>query len=519
MGCAGCFHDGKIGKMVREREREREREHSSKQRTTIPIPCLSLPTMSKTKQLVFENIEITAAAAEGKALARVENRVIFISNAVPGDIADIRITRKQKKFYEGTAIHFHKLSDKRTQPLCPHFGTCGGCKWQHLDYAWQLHYKQQQVVDALTRIGKVEFPELMPILGSKEIYNYRNRLDFTFSNKKWLTTDEINSGAEFDRKALGFHIPGTFDKVLDLQECHLQGEISEQIRTFVREFTNKEGYDYFDIKAQHGLMRSLIVRTASTGEIMVIVQFFRNDDVEIHELLQAMKVKFPQISSLIYIINPKGNDTFNDLPVHLFAGNDHIIESMPDRADNPNGEGLKFKVGPKSFYQTNSAQAYELYKVTRDFAGLTGTENVYDLYTGTGTIALFVARQAKKVTGVELVPAAIADAKINAKLNGITNAQFFAADMKDMFTPAFIEEHGKPDVIITDPPRAGMHEDVVKCIAESGAAKVVYVSCNPASQARDLTLLDANYKITKVQPVDMFPQTHHVENVVLLEKR
>lgn len=466
--------------------------------------------MLKNKQQVFTEVEITAAAAEGKALARVDNRVIFVANAVPGDIADIRITRKQKKFYEGTAVHFHKLSDKRSEPVCRHFGLCGGCKWQHLAYEWQLHYKQQQVADALSRIGKVEFPEISPIIGSKEIYNYRNRLDFSFSNKKWLTLAEINSGESFDRNALGFHIPGTFDKVLDLEECHLQGNISERIRRFVREYTGKRKYEYFDIREQHGFMRSLIVRTASTGEIMVIVQFFRNDDEDIPVFLGALQQEFPEISSLVYVINPKGNDTFGDLPVHVFAGRDHIIEKMED---------LSFKVGPKSFYQTNSAQAYELYKVARDFAGLTGNENVYDLYTGTGTIALFVARKAQKVTGVELVPAAIADAKVNAGINNITNAQFFAADMKDMFTPEFIGIHGQPDVIITDPPRAGMHEDVVKCIAESRAKRIVYVSCNPASQARDLALLDSAYRIVKVQPVDMFPQTHHVENVVLLEKR
>lgn len=466
--------------------------------------------MRRNQPQVFEKVEITAAAAEGKALARVDNRVIFVSNAVPGDVADIRITRKKKKFYEGTATFFHQLSDKRTEPRCVHFGVCGGCKWQHLDYQWQLHYKQQQVIDAFTRIGKVEFPPLIPILGSKEIYNYRNRLDFSFSNKKWLTNEEISSGEAFDRSALGFHIPGTFDKVLDLKECHLQSAVSEKIRAFVRDFAGKKKYTFFDIREQHGLMRTLIIRTAASGEIMVIVQFFENDPEAREELMSAIEKEFPEITSLMWVVNPKGNDTFNDLDIHCWSGRDHIIETM---------EGLSFKVGPKSFYQTNSAQAYELYKIARDFAGLSGTENVYDLYTGTGTIALFVAKQAQKVTGVELIPAAIEDAKINAGMNNISNVQFFAADMKDMFTPAFMEIHGKPDVIITDPPRAGMHEDVVKCMSESGAAKIVYVSCNPASQARDLALLDANYRIAKVQPVDMFPQTHHVENVVLLEKR
>ncbi|HLG03685.1 MAG TPA: 23S rRNA (uracil(1939)-C(5))-methyltransferase RlmD [Bacteroidia bacterium] len=467
--------------------------------------------MSKNQHQLFEKVEITAAAAEGKALARVDNRVIFVSNAVPGDIADIRITRKQKNFFEGIAEKFHHYSDKRTEPVCIHFGTCGGCKWQHLDYQWQLHYKRQQVIDALTRIGKVQFPEVPPVIGSKEIYNYRNRLDFSFSNKRWLTQEEISSGIQdIERNALGFHIPGTFDKVLDLRECHLQGKVSEAIRSFVREFAASHNLSFYDIRNQTGLLRSLIIRTTSTGETMVIILFRDDDEIAREKLLDALANKFPSITSLLYVINQKGNDTFNDLPVHVFYGRDHIIESM---------ENLRFKIGPKSFYQTNSAQAYELYKVTRDFAGLTGNEIVYDLYTGTGTIALFVAKQAKKIIGIELVEAAIADAKLNADMNNITNAGFFASDMKDLFDEKFMQQHGKPDVIITDPPRTGMHEKVVNAIATSGAKKVVYVSCNPASQARDLAMLDADYAITKVQPVDMFPQTHHVENVVLLEKK
>ena len=467
--------------------------------------------MKKKNHPVFENVEILAAAAEGKSVARVDSRVIFIANAVPGDVADIQITRKERKFFEGKAINFHKYSDKRVEPTCIHFGVCGGCKWQHMDYHWQLHYKQQQVFDALTRIGKVEIPELIPILGSKETFNYRNRLDFSFSNKKWLTNEEIEGGVEFaDRNALGFHIPGTFDKVLDISECHLQGKLSEDIRKFVREFARANNYIFFDIKVQAGFLRILTIRTSSTGETMVIFQFYKDQPDAREELLNALAKKFPEITSLIYFINPKGNDTFHDLEVHLHAGRDHIFEAMED---------LQFKIGPKSFYQTNSAQAYELYKITRDFAGLTGTENVYDLYTGTGTIALFVAKLAKKVIGIEMIAAAIEDAKQNAKLNNISNTEFFAADMNDMFNDAFIAQHGKPDVIITDPPRAGMHEDVVRCIARSGAKKIVYVSCNPASQARDLAILDEMYRIVKVQPVDMFPQTHHVENVVLLEKR
>ena len=459
---------------------------------------------------VFEKVEITAAAAEGKALARVNNMVVFIPNAVPGDVADIKITKKNRRFLEGVAVNFHSYSSQRAKPVCVHFGTCGGCKWQFMDYKWQLHYKQQQVTDALVRIGKLELPEVSPILGSKEIYNYRNRLDFGFSNKKWLTLGQIQSEEVIeDRSGLGFHIAGAFDKVLDLQECHLQGGISEEVRKFVREYTRERGYPYFDIKDQHGIMRCLIVRTSSIGESMVIVQFFQNDRDAVEDVMSAIATKFPQLTSLLYIINPKGNDTFFDLEIKTFAGRDHIFEEM---------EGLRFRIGPKSFYQTNSIQAYELYKVARDYAGLTGNELVYDLYTGTGTIAQFVSKKAKKVIGIELVPTAIEDAKQNASLNSITNCEFFASDMKDIFKPAFISEHGQPDVIITDPPRAGMHEDVTKCIRDSGAAKIVYVSCNPASQARDLAILAEKYRVTKVQPVDMFPQTHHVENVVLMEK-
>ncbi|GAB4142219.1 MAG: 23S rRNA (uracil(1939)-C(5))-methyltransferase RlmD [Bacteroidia bacterium] len=465
--------------------------------------------MKMKHQPVFEKVEITAAAAEGKALARIDNMVVFVPNAVPGDIADIKITRKHRRFLEGTAVHFHKLSDKRTTPRCEHFGICGGCKWQNLTYEWQLKFKQQQVEDALTRIGHLEVPEISPILASAKTYNYRNRLDFGFSNRKWLTPEQIKSGEAIDnRNALGFHIPGLFDKILDLNACHLQGEFSENIRRFVRNYTSQKGYSYFDIKAQHGLMRSLIIRTASTGESMVIVMFFENNPDAIDDIMNAIKQEFPSITSLLYVINPKGNDTFYDLPVHTYSGRDFIYESM---------ENLKFRVGPKSFYQTNSEQAYELYKITRDFAGLKGHEVVYDLYTGTGTIAQFVASKAGKVIGVELVPSAIEDAKQNAALNNIRNCTFFASDMKDIFHQEFMNEHGRPDVIITDPPRAGMHEDVARSIRDSGAPRVVYVSCNPASQARDLIILREKYKIVKVQPVDMFPQTHHVENVVLLE--
>ncbi len=458
---------------------------------------------------VYENIEITAAAAEGKSLARIDNMVVFIANAVPGDVADIKIVKKHRRFLEGTAVKFHSYSSQRTTPVCVHFGTCGGCKWQFLDYKWQLTYKQQQVVDALVRIGKLEIPEVSQILGSKEVYNYRNRLDFGFSDKKWLTVEEIESGIQIeDRSGLGFHIAGAFDKVLDLQECHLQGGLSESVRKFVRAYTYEKGYPYFNIRDQHGLMRSLIIRTATTGESMVLLQFFKNDKAAINDVMSAIQQKFPEITSLLYVINPKGNDTIFDLDIKTFAGRDHIFEAM---------ENLKFRIGPKSFYQTNSTQAYELYKVTRDYAGLTGDEIVYDLYTGTGTIAQFVSAKAKKVIGIELVPMAIEDAKRNAEMNSISNCEFFASDMKDIFKPEFIAQHGQPDVIITDPPRAGMHEDVSICMRDSGAKRIVYVSCNPASQARDLTIICEKYRIVNVQPVDMFPQTHHVENVVLLE--
>jgi 23S rRNA (uracil1939-C5)-methyltransferase len=469
---------------------------------------LSLRPMKIRNLPVYEKVEITAAAAEGKSLARIDNMVVFVANAVPGDVADIRIVKKHRRFLEGTAVKFHSYSPQRTQPVCVHFGTCGGCKWQFLDYQWQLHYKQQQVTDALVRIGKLELPEVAPILGSKEIYYYRNRLDFGFSNKKWLTIEQIQSGEPVeDRSGLGFHISGAFDKVLDLQECHLQGKVSEDIRMFVREYTRAKGYPYFDIRDQHGLMRALIVRTASTGETMVIVQFFQNDKAAVQDVMSAIQARFPEITSLLYVINAKGNDTIFDLDIQTFSGRDHIFEAM---------ENLKFRIGPKSFYQTNSLQAYELYKVTRAYAALTGNEIVYDLYTGTGTIAQFVAAQAKKVIGIELVPMAIEDAKRNAEMNSISNCEFFASDMKDIFKPDFIAQHGKPDVIITDPPRAGMHEDVSVCIRDSGASRIVYVSCNPASQARDLAVICERYDVVNVQPVDMFPQTHHVENVVLL---
>lgn len=461
---------------------------------------------------MLNEVTITDVAAEGKAIAKVNDMVVFVPFVAPGDVVDIQITRKKNKYAEGRAVFFHSYSEKRSEPFCRHFGVCGGCKWQHLPYEEQIRYKQKQVYDNLTRLGKIEAEEWLPILGSEKTQFYRNKLEFTFSNKKWLTQEEVESGVSFDcMDALGFHIPGMFDKVLDINRCWLQEDVSNRIRLCIREYClANEGYEFFDLRNQTGLMRNIIIRTASTGEIMLIVVFFREDKERREALLAHIAGQFPEITSLLYIINEKCNDTITDQEVLVYRGKDHIIEEM---------EGLKFKVGPKSFYQTNSEQAYNLYKVARSFAGLTGQELVYDLYTGTGTIANFVSRSARKVVGIEYVPEAIEDAKVNAALNGIENTLFFAGDMKDILTEEFIAEHGRPDVIITDPPRAGMHDDVIKTILFAEPQKIVYVSCNPATQARDLSLLNVKYDVKKVQPVDMFPHTHHVENVVLLEKR
>ena len=466
----------------------------------------------KKKELpLIENVEIVDIAAEGKAIAKIEDMVVFIPYVVPGDIIDLQITRKKNKYAEGKPVRFVSYSPDRTEAFCEHFGICGGCKWQILPYTEQLKYKQKQVTDNLVRIGKIELPEIQPILGSAKTEFYRNKLEFTFSNKKWLTLEQINSGESFDNmNALGFHIPGMFDKVLDINKCWLQDDISNQIRNFVREYCTDKDYTFFDLRNKGGLMRNIIVRTSTTGELMLIVVFYEASRTRREDLLNAIADRFPEITSLLYIVNEKANDTITDQIVLRWKGNDFIYEEM---------EGLKFKIGPKSFYQTNSEQAYELYKITRDFAGLTGNELVYDLYTGTGTIANFVARQAKKVIGIEYVEDAIEDAVYNSKNNKIKNTLFFAGDMKDILTQDFIDKYGRPDVIITDPPRAGMHEDVVNTILFAEPGKIVYVSCNPATQARDLALLDAKYKVTKVQPVDMFPHTHHVENVVLLVKK
>ncbi|GHT56110.1 23S rRNA (uracil-5-)-methyltransferase RumA [Bacteroidia bacterium] len=464
----------------------------------------------KKKQLpVLEKIRITGIAAEGKAIARHNDLVIFIPFVVPGDVVDIQLTRKKNSYAEGKAVHFHEYSPQRTEAFCEHYGICGGCKWQILPYSEQIRYKQQQVVDNLTRIGKIELPEITPILGSEKTRFYRNKLEFTFSNKCWMTEAEIQSGAAIEnRNALGFHIPGMFDKVLDIRKCWLQVDISNQIRNEIKAFALQNDYTFFDLRNQSGLMRNIIIRTSSTGEVMLIVVFFEDDQDKREALLNHIAGKFPAITSLIYILNEKANDTITDREIHVFKGNDCIYEEM---------EGLKFKIGPKSFYQTNSEQAYNLYRIARDFAGLTGNELVYDLYTGTGTIANFIARQARRVIGIEYVPEAIEDARINSGINGIDNTLFFAGDMKDLLNEEFLRTYGRPDVIITDPPRAGMHDDVIETILLAEPRKIVYISCNPATQARDLSLLGQKYKVSKVQPVDMFPHTHHVENVVLLE--
>ena len=469
----------------------------------------------KKKELpLLEKVTITDVAAEGKAVAKVNELVIFVPYVVPGDVVDLQVKRKKNHYAEAVAVKFHEKSPLRTEPFCSHFGVCGGCKWQCLSYEEQLKYKQKQVFDNLTRIGKVELPEFRPILGSEKTRFYRNKLEFTFSNKRWLTEEEVKQDVKYDQmNAVGFHIPGAFDKVLAIDKCWLQDDISNQIRNAVRDYAYAHNFPFFDLRTQEGLLRNIMIRTSSTGELMVVLQCKVTDDEgrrKMEEILQFMADSFPQITSLMYVINNKCNDTIGDLDVEVFKGNDHIFEEM---------EGLRFKVGPKSFYQTNSEQAYNLYKVAREFAGLTGNELVYDLYTGTGTIANFVARQARKVVGIEYVPEAIEDAKVNSALNGIDNTLFYAADMKDILSSDFIAEHGRPDVIITDPPRAGMHNDVIDVILAAEPKRIVYVSCNPATQARDLQLLDGKYKVTAVQPVDMFPHTHHVENVVQLERR
>lgn len=461
---------------------------------------------------ILENIQITDCAAEGKSLARVNDMVVFVPFCVPGDIVDLQVRKKRHSYMEAEVIRFVEKSAVREEPFCEHFGVCGGCKWQNLPYDKQLEMKQRQVYEQLTRIGKVELPEFMPILGSRKIREYRNKLEFGCSNKRWMTREEIASGEPAgEMRAIGFHITGAFDKILPIHNCHLMDGLQNEIRNFIYQYAIDNDLTFFDLRQQTGLLRDVMVRNSNTGEWMVLVQFHYDEEGDRERSLQLMEAladRFPQITSLLYVDNQKCNDTFGDLELTLYKGNDHIFEIM---------EGLRFKVGPKSFYQTNTDQAYHLYSVARQFAGLTGEEIVYDLYTGTGTIANFVARSAKKVVGIEYVPEAIEDAKVNSDINGIGNTLFFAGDMKDILTDEFIAGHGRPDVIITDPPRAGMHPDVVETILRAKPRRIVYVSCNPATQARDLQLLDRLYKVVAVQPVDMFPHTPHVENVAALE--
>lgn len=475
----------------------------------------------KTHQ-IFQNIEITDISTEGKGIGRVNNIVCFIDRALPGDVVDVEITKKKSNYREGRVIHYQKRSENRTQSICKHFGTCGGCKWQDLSYTTQLFYKQKYVTDALSRIGQLSFEtatQLLPIISSKNIFNYRNKLEFTFSNKKWLTNEEIktvladNTGYRTDKNthaALGFHIPKLFDKVLDIQECHLQDDFSNTIRLEVKKYALENDLSFHDIRKREGFLRNLIIRNTSIGQWMVVVVFFYEDEKAISQLMNHLQKKFSQITSLQYIVNTKPNDTIFDLSVISFSGKEYIEEEL---------EGLKFRISPKSFFQTNSTQAYELYKITRDFAALSGSEIVYDLYTGTGTIANFVASKAKKVVGMEYVADAIEDAKINSQINNIFNTHFFAGDIKDLLNDKMIAEYGKPEVIITDPPRAGMHEDIVRKMLEIAPERIVYVSCNPATQARDISILNEKYSVEKVQPVDMFPHTAHVESVAKLIRK
>ena len=468
--------------------------------------------MGRRKELpLLEKVRITDIGAEGNAIARVDNLVVFVPMLIPGDIVDIRVIKKRKKYIEGKVVKFHEYSADRIEPRCSHFGVCGGCKWQHLPYHLQIKYKEKQVRDNLIRIGKIELPEINPIIGSSEEFMYRNKLEYTFSNKRWLTREEVESGSKFEKEdALGFHIPGLFDKVLDISECHLQPEPSNSIKNGVREYARRNNLQFFDLREQKGFLRNLVIRNSLEGKVMVIVVFFHEDVEKREGLLDFLASEFPQITSLMYVINFKRNDSLNDQNPILYKGDNYLVEEM---------DGLKFRIGPKSFYQTNTKQALELYRVAKDFAELSGKEIVYDLYTGTGTIANFIAGSVSKVVGIEYVDEAVKDAILNSGINNIRNTFFFAGDMKDVLSEQFLKNNGKPDVIITDPPRAGMHEDVVKTIVIAAPDKIVYVSCNPSTQARDILLLSEDYKVVRVQPVDMFPHTHHVENVVLLKRK
>ncbi len=468
---------------------------------------------------LFENVEITGAGAEGKAVARVNDRVLFVPFAAPGDVVDVQVYKKRRNFYEGRVVAFKKKSELRVEPRCSHFGLCGGCKWQHLDYENQKHLKWQQVKDSLDRIAKVDYPEVLPIIGAGKTYYYRNKLEFTFSNRRWLTENDISKeeGGPADTRGLGFHLPGMFDKILDIEHCYLQADPSNEIRLFIRQISMGEGFTFWDAREQHGFLRNLIIRNSAGGDIMVIVIFGEDDSGKHEFLLNKIAEKFPQITSLMYVVNSKRNDSIYDLDIITWKGKDYMLETMPPALSGQ--PGLNFKVGPKSFYQTNPEQAYKLYKTAFDFAGFKGNELVYDLYTGTGTIALFMARSVNKIIGIESVEEAVEAAVVNAAENNIDNVEFYCGDMAKFLDEDFINKNGHPDVIVTDPPRAGMHPKVIKQIMFTEPEKIVYVSCNPATQARDIALLNEKYTVEKVQPVDMFPQTHHVENVVLLKKR
>ncbi len=466
--------------------------------------------MGRRKLPVYEGVIIEDIAAEGKSIARIDDMVVFVPGAIPGDVVDLQVTRKRKKYREARVTRYISYSEKRTDPFCSHFGTCGGCKWQHLPYSEQLKYKEKQVLDALQRIGKIEIDRVDPILGAEKTRFYRNKLEYTFSNHRWLSDEEAAGDRVFEnRNGVGFHVPGRFDRVVDVQKCYLQEDPSNLVRNTLREFALKHELSFYDHKTNEGLMRNVIIRTATTGEVMVVLSV-QYDEPVIYEMLEDLSSKVEGITSLMYVVNPKKNETLYDQEIKVFRGRDHIIEML---------DGLKFKIGPKSFFQTNTVQALELYRKAREFAALRGDEVVYDLYTGTGTIANFIAAGAGKVVGIESVPEAIEDAKVNSALNGITNTSFHAGDMKDLFNADFIAEHGRPEVVITDPPRAGMHQQVVEALLELAPEKIVYVSCNPATQARDVQLMSEKYRYPRSQAVDMFPHTHHIENVLLLQRK
>jgi 23S rRNA (uracil1939-C5)-methyltransferase len=465
----------------------------------------------KKEMPLLERVKITDIGAEGNALARVDNLVVFVPMAIPGDVVDLRIVKRKKKYLEGKVVRFHEYSPDRIKPRCIHFGTCGGCRWQHLPYHLQLKHKEKQVADAITRIGKATGFRQLPILGSPDEYLYRNKLEYTFSDRRWLTQEEIRSDTDFGKQeALGFHIPGLFDKVLDIKECHLQPEPSNSIRNSVKKYAFRKGLSFFNLREQTGFLRNLVIRNTLDGKVMVIVVFFHDEEERRNGLLEHIASEFPQVTSLFYIINSKKNDSLADQEPVLYKGDDHLTELM---------DGLQFRIGPKSFYQTNTRQGIELYRAAKKMAALTGSEMVYDLYTGTGTIANYVAGISRKVIGIEYIDEAIADARINSEINNIKNAEFYSGDIKEVLNSSFIEKNGWPDVIITDPPRAGMHEDVIKVLLDAAPSRIVYISCNPSTQARDILMLSEKFRVATIQPADMFPQTHHVENIALLERR